>query len=67
MILHDAAEAFTLIIERAILTVQLLAACLAFVLCVIALAAGPLFAPRTRYKPLPHWARQQPLDYEEAA
>ncbi|WP_435279133.1 hypothetical protein [Streptomyces sp. 1222.5] len=67
MIIHDAATAFTTIIERAILTMQLIAGCLAFVLCVIVLTAVPLFAPRTRYKPLPHWARTQPLDYEEAA
>lgn len=67
MIVHDAAAAFILIIDQAVFAVRLIAACLAFVLCVVGLAAAPLFAPRTRYRPLPHWARTQPLDYEEAA
>lgn len=41
MILHDAATLFVTVIDRAVLTVQLLA----FVACVAVLAAAPLVAP----------------------
>jgi hypothetical protein len=78
VILHDAATLFVTIIDRAVLTVQLLAGAAAFVLCVVAFAAGPLIAPTARAarraaaapvrrRPVPSWAHTEPYDYDEAA
>lgn len=81
MILHDAAAAFITVIDAATAWVEGLAAALAFVLCVVAFAAGPLIAPairRTRRhtptpvpaparRPVPSWAHTQPHNYDEAA
>jgi hypothetical protein len=83
VLIHDAATLFVTIIDRAVLTVQLLAGAAAFVLCVVAFAAGPLIAPtaralrraavrptataHVRRRPVPSWAHTEPYDYEEAA
>jgi hypothetical protein len=83
VILHDAATLFVTIIDRAVLTVQILAAALAFMLCVIGFCAGPLITPGARAarravarpaapvpvrrRPVPSWAHTEPYDREEAA
>ncbi|MEU9444137.1 hypothetical protein AB0D42_25170 [Streptomyces sp. NPDC048304] len=48
MILYDAATLFIILIDRAVLAVQLLAAAVAFVLWVVAVALGLLIAPGAR-------------------
>jgi hypothetical protein len=72
VIIHDAAAAFTRLIDAAFLWVETLA----FVLCVAVLCAAPLIAPTTprsiRRRPatarrVPSWAHTEPYDYDEAA
>ncbi len=55
----EAATTFTLIIDAAVMWVQILAAAAAFVLCVVAFAVGPLVVPaaRTVRRRTPQWAR----------
>jgi hypothetical protein len=48
VILHDAATAFITLIDTALMWARLAGAALAFVLCVIAFAIGPLIAPHAR-------------------
>lgn len=78
MILHDAATAFITVIDTAFAWVEALAAAAVFVVCVVGLAAAPLFAPTTRRglrrpappaarRPVPSWAHTEPYDYDEAA
>lgn len=77
MILHDAATAFITVITAAFAWVETLAAAVVFVVCVVGLAAAPLFAPTTRRgirrpapaarRPVPSWAHTEPYDYDEAA
>lgn len=61
MIVHDAATAFVAIINAAILWAQIVGGAIAFVLCVVAFAIGPLVVPRVktaaRRLPGPSWAR----------
>lgn len=48
MIVHDAARAFTAVIDAAFLWVETLAAALTFTVIVVGLAALPLVAPTAR-------------------
>ncbi|MEU8968108.1 hypothetical protein AB0D11_02335 [Streptomyces monashensis] len=76
MILHDAATTFITVIDTAFVWVEMLAAALAFTVCVAGFAAAPLFAPTTRRgirrpaapgRRVPSWAHTEPYDYEEVA
>lgn len=61
MILHEAATTFVALIDAAVMWARLIAAALAFVLCVIAYAFGPLVAPSVmqaaRRVARPSWRR----------
>ena len=79
MIFHEAATTFVALIDAAVMWARIIAAALAFVLCIAAFSLGPLVAPRAKAAARhvrPSWARgriqarriaRASRDYEEAA